>query len=160
MCLLTRSNIWNVVNTTESYITSNRQTHQRPQTSLITVRKLTWTAWSSPVGVCSRMRGCDWRTRWQLTCGCFRGRPRPLRGGWSGGWASSGCGDGSWVPRLLIPVSVHLLLPDSEKGMWAWRPRAQACVLGGDKRGCRLSSGKQERGRLENKDEKARFDVL
>lgn len=50
MCILTRSNTWNVVNTTESNITSNCQTHQRPSMSLITVRKLIWIGGSSAVG--------------------------------------------------------------------------------------------------------------
>lgn len=42
------------------------------------------------------------------TCCCLRGRPLPLRWGSGGDWAVLVWGDGSLVPLLLMPVSVHL----------------------------------------------------
>lgn len=57
-----------------------------------------------------------------ITSCCFRGRPRPLRWGSGAGWALLGWGDGSLVPLLLMPGSVHL-----RQRAWASNP-TRSCL--------------------------------
>lgn len=57
-----------------------------------------------------------------ITSCCFRGRPLPLRGGSGADWAVLGWGDGSLVPLLLMPGSVHL-----RQRAWASNPR-RSCL--------------------------------
>lgn len=57
-----------------------------------------------------------------ITSCCFRGRPLPLRWGSGADWAVLGWGDGSLVPLLLMPGSVHL-----RQRAWASNPR-RSCL--------------------------------